>query len=1201
MKKRNKLLALALALSNLLSMGFTVKAEEADTAIENPKLARSILESNGKYATVGEEGVSYPTGWDVDRRGGDVTQQNMGYVSILDTSEEYPVIMYHDIKDRSTGKLVFESSFLFIDAYKGFSIDLMNQQDGTRAVSFGIDNGWFAYDEGKKGVKRLHKIQDNKQYRYKAIIDLDARTAEVSVDGQLIGTYSFTDAAAKTINYLRIKTPDDQEMTVRFTNMKVTENYLIDEQFYGGFPYDWECISVDDGSVKVSGDHSTNMAFTATLTINDSNIIDNTVVRKVFEKSKGNVYTEFRFLRPEKAVDGMNILIKSDDKVAVKLGLSEGNLVDAEGNVLTNVSNTIWHILGIEADTRTGMAQIRYNGRDLCQIPFTESVDYIDRLEFATSVTGKSDLQIKDVVAYIKYSPEEISEYPSAPVIPEKKDDSIVGMMVCDLWHEGGHVGWDRISAYPDREPYLGWYDDTLTEVADWEAKWLAEHGVDAALKCFYVDGGNYNGGPLEPVDSNSAFNAWFNADYTGYMKYALINCATPAGNDPVGHWRNAIVPLWIEQYFKDPRYLVVDNKPVVYMFSWEWTTILGSVEAVAEEIDYLRQEAIKAGFDGVYIFGNAHHLAQKQTAKAVGLDGCIVYNWGRDTANVKFTINQHELQWEMCKSDDVLDLIPVASKGYDKQAWDGGIRSGYASPEDFEYLLEYLKNDYMERYDEDSPASRFICLANWNEYGEGHFMNPSTLHGFGYLDAVRNVFTNGSEHEDTRPSEKVKERLEGRYADDRKWLVHIPPTESQIPSKVLKGWYFNNPADAAEWKVEKQIDGFKNENGNLVGKTNNMDAGIILVNDIKYNIDNAPYIKVRMKIDSCDEEAEIFFKTEENDRWHQSQSQRVPISSTDGYYDYYFKMSDNSLWNGNLKSIRFDMCRDPEINFAIESIEVLENEQVPIKISINGETQKTKGTIDLTNGVTYVPTWPHQGYQEKLECAVIYDNATQTVSVTHKNADMIFTIGSDIVTINGNEVKLAKPLEMVDGLPNLPIRVLAEAIGAEIAWDGESRKILITTQQEEVVVSDYDISTRVPNQWEFEVPGDLEGWTCSTQFYFSRARVKDGQLQLKSMSVDPNMSRNVDFDSSKYKTIKVRVKNESDSNVMQVFWASSIAGGISAQNCQTVTISKNDEDFVEYTFDMSKHANWKGKITQLRIDPIAAMGPISFDYIRVE
>jgi hypothetical protein len=43
----------------------------------------------------------------------------------------------------------------------------------------------------------------------------------------------------------------------------------------------------------------------------------------------------------------------------------------------------------------------------------------------------------------------------------------------------------------------------------------------------------------------------------------------------------------------------------------------------------------------------------------------------------------------------------------------------------------------------------------------------PSTLAGFGYLDAMREVFTGGGAHEDAKPTEQQKRRFTVLYPKD--------------------------------------------------------------------------------------------------------------------------------------------------------------------------------------------------------------------------------------------------------------------------------------------------------------------------------------------------------------------------------------------------------------------------------------------------
>ena len=61
------------------------------------------------------------------------------------------------------------------------------------------------------------------------------------------------------------------------------------------------------------------------------------------------------------------------------------------------------------------------------------------------------------------------------------------------------------------------------------------------------------------------------------------------------------------------------------------------------------------------------------------------------------------------------------------------------------------------------------LILDNWNEWGEGHYLLPCTECGFGYLDAIRKVFTNASEnYVDIIPEDIGMGPYENVY---RKWL----------------------------------------------------------------------------------------------------------------------------------------------------------------------------------------------------------------------------------------------------------------------------------------------------------------------------------------------------------------------------------------------------------------------------------------------
>ena len=1155
-----------------------------------------LMVTNGKYLIGVWEGVHQPSGWDIDRRGGTVSQTNNSCITLNDTSEEYPIIMTHAVGKRTGEQLTYECKLQFADACDGFELYLGSRE--KNAVEFGTENGWLVYRDGQKGSVRILRIDEGSWYRLKAVADFERKAVELSVGGTLAGSFSFT-GDTDEISLVGLATPDKEEMTVSIGYMCVYENYLINEGFYSGeFPYDWECEAMDEGAVSV--DPVGNEYKPLNLTVSDKSIIDNTVVRKVFERSAGKIICEFRYLGDDKNT-GVRFSLKDGERTAAELGIVKGELTDVNGRGLVGVTSRMWHIIRFEADTAAKTALVKYDGRRLATIPFTEDCAYIDRLELSTGIKGKVTYKIRDVMAYVEQDTP--TDYLSAPLRPDDGSGKIVCMQSCDLWDEQG-IGWDPITAYSNRIPYLGWYDETKSEVTDWEIKWMAEHGVDVLLKCWYLPEGNYTGEPVEPVKATSAMNAFYNCKYSDdYMKYGLIVCSYPAKNNPQGHWREAIVPYWIEQCFSDERYIVVDNKPVIFMFGWE-TLIrnFGSEEKVKAELDYLRGECRRAGFDGAYLVAycpqTADGGAAMTSAKNSGFDYTFVYTWGSSSYKAAHQTEGMQRQRDM----RVLDAIPNISMGYHPGAWHIKPEVPYASDEAYTQVAEFIKNDLMPQYEESSLAAKMVTLDNWNEWGEGHFVSPSSLNGFGYLDVIRKVFSGGGEHKDETPTDAQKSRFAGRYDQNRTWLRYIEPQNPVYPTKVKAGWYFDNEKDCAMWQIEKQVDALDMSGGALHGKTTGADGGIVVTGDLKIDISNSPYIKIRMKTDNAENMGEVFFTTEENNGWTQLQAARYEADAAGEYADYYFKMSDCAYWHGTLNKLRFDMSSSEGVEFSIRSIEILENDRVPVSLYIDGVKQEYKGECVVKDGTIYIPTWPHMGYQDALHAAVIYNNAAKTVTFTHSDAEIVFTLGSDIAVINGVEQKLAGPVETVNNLPNLPIRLIAEAMGDTVSWNSEANAVEIITKEaqrepEEV----YDISSRVPNQWEFEVKDDLEGWVCNTQYHYSRIKVRDGVLTLKSKSNDPIMTHTVDIDAKEYKTIKICAKNLSESTKMQVFFASSVTGGIDGTKVVTSSVSAKDEDFTEYTFDMSSNENWQGTITNLRIDPIDSTGTILIDYIRVE
>lgn len=131
--------------------------------------------------------------------------------------------------------------------------------------------------------------------------------------------------------------------------------------------------------------------------------------------------------------------------------------------------------------------------------------------------------------------------------------------------------------------------------------------------------------------------------------------------------------------------------------------------------------------------------------------------------------------------------LIPVVGMGRDDLAWERN-PGGYCTIEDFTELLRWTRNDLMPTLDGSTLGSKMVLLDNWNEYGEGHFIMPSGLHGFGYVDAVREIFGDGNtSHEDVLPTDKQLKRIHHMYIQDRH-VVKVDKDPGRADLEVLNG-----------------------------------------------------------------------------------------------------------------------------------------------------------------------------------------------------------------------------------------------------------------------------------------------------------------------------------------------------------------------------------------------------------------------------
>ncbi len=364
-------------------------------------------------------------------------------------------------------------------------------------------------------------------------------------------------------------------------------------------------------------------------------------------------------------------------------------------------------------------------------------------------------------------------DYP-ADYVPEPKpcpakEPYIVGLQSCNLWCEGtAYCGWDFVYPLGDRKPYLGWYDEGNPEECDWETKWEVEHGITFEMHCWYRVSHDAVGNPIKDGDMDqSIIKGLFNARYSSFKKFAIMYTNDNGGFTTYDDFCQNIVPYWIEYFFKDPRYFQLDGKPVICLYNYDkFEKDLGGAEKVKTAVQYLRDEAAKAGFPALIVvteLRNPETVAKMQARKAAGFDAIYAYSWFTPgfAAQQKNNLAQRDMATQAG-----LDQLPTFGMGWDARPW-GGNRAGWASKEEYKKTALWVRDELMPSEPSGSLGARMLILDNWSEFGEGHVIMPSDIHGFDYLDAIREVFTAGGPPEDLRPTDQQKRRINVLFPRD--------------------------------------------------------------------------------------------------------------------------------------------------------------------------------------------------------------------------------------------------------------------------------------------------------------------------------------------------------------------------------------------------------------------------------------------------
>ena len=1113
------------------------------------------------------------SGWSFDNRGGPVKTAETGPYNLQDLSTEFGTALIRDVAVTSSGTVVLETTVDFMTGFDGFFLQFTDT-NGKPTYRLSTENGKFAV-LGANGVSTaLDAATDGTTYDFKITLDLSAGTSKTVINDVDCGAFPLL--SSDIINF-RFATTDEDVLTVVPGTILLYGNYAANEHFTfadnDAVPYGWTASASDGAGSTVK-----NNEFVMSIPAGGE-----AKAAFGFEALSTTPCFETLLFMPE-AKAGASFTLMNGDTPAFTVSTKADGFY-ANDTLLRAFQGRMWYRLRVEFDIPAGTALVKINGKVLGTFDLAEGISSIDSLNVALSGTDAAELRFDDIKIHTLV---DYTDYVPAPVKPAGEEKYNIGINICSLWrNDSTHWGWDCITPFDEIRPLLGYYDEGSPEVMDWEIKWMAEHGIDFQLFCWY---GSSSNSPMKTTHLSSALmDGYFNAKYSDAMDFALLwEAANASRPSNLQEFKDYFLAYWMEYFFNDSRYMTIDNKAVMAVFgASQLVSSMGSPAAVKEAFDYMREEIKTLGYDGMIIMACGD---VSETVRDCGFDAVYAYNWGKQGYDPEYTKQRIENN----QNKNLVHTVPTISTGFNNIGW-AGTRSPNMSVEDFRSIQEWVKDTALKKYEnaDQNWKKNFVMFSTWNEYGEGTYMMPSGLNEFGYLDAIRDAYTDGGAHEDPRPNDTQLARINHLFPSYRALIRPLRHETAPAPGKVMLKYDFTK--DMGLFTANESITTQKVTDKGFYGVCTTHEPIININDEIGLDLAGVTHVKVTMRAEATDS-AQLFFITDRDENWSEDQSFSFNVDGSADLKEYVIDVRGNAKWNGKLLKIRFDPIRH-EGTFEIASIEFLGQEETQ-KYLVNGiEMEMDEVSVPyVDNNYHMMPFNPATGIHYYLNSFFTWNKADGVLTFEANHHSVSFTMGEKTAVIDGKATSLDCTPVLKDGLPMLPVEVLCSALGYTL--DDADGNINIVTPQ---AARYEDMQNRTPYRWEFNLDGDMEGWTPGGN---ATGVVSDGVFHGTSASTDPvMMGPEISLDASQYDRIEIRMKNKVEAERGSVGIYFTTPNGSWSQDryvSKRLAALDTGDEYYTYVLQMDVNRFWTGTITQLRLDPYDALGTFDIDYIRI-
>ena len=1146
------------------------------------------------------------SGWKQYESGGLFTRSySAADTNINDYSEELPVYMTKQVETITFGKLGWRFGFKTDANVDGAEFYLGCGAEPT--VMLYTNNGklWLK-QEGGNDID-LGVCKPSKWNGIITNINIDERTVDVYINGQKKAEKAGFSSATKTIDNVYLGSGRERTGTVTIDEtLSLERGYRVLDTFATQFddkiPEFYEDISTAGKAVM----HNFGYAKYDTYALELDTTEGSAAAKRSFDPINRNFIVEYMQFAPSNGSPA-GLTLKNADKDMIDICFNNGK-INVLGNSIYNYTENLWYRIYLDINVDDKTADVWVNGKLMKKaVKINESTADC----FVVYADMSDNLPLFDnFKVYPKMA--EPNNYIEAPVIPAKKrDDTYLGMQVCSLWREGKHSGWEVQNHYKERTPYLGYYDEGSPEVADWEIKWMAEHGIDFEYYCWYRSG--KAGEPIELTDHSEAIHDGFmHAKYSDSMKFAIFyeNANSLATN--MTDFKTNIVPYWIEYFFKDERYATVDGRPIIGVYDWgQLSSAMGGTAGVREAIEYLASECEKLGIGRPYWMVTTSDYSESalKTYKDGGMDANYSYHAKYATMGQLKTILEGRV-------NEYIDVVPPLAVGFNGRSWGQNkwdLHYGLAYPDEYEALCKWVFDSYLPNIKK-STSKNVVTVNTWNEYGEGTVVAPAGMEGFNYLEAIRNTFTKGGTHNDRVPTREEKDRFNNLYPHTAiKPHVKKESVPQMISENVKYSFTFNSPEDLQAWTTNDDIKDIRVQNGVLVGDIIGKEPSLTLHKELE--LDDVNAVRIKLKNSTASRLAYLYWKHKGKDVYN-DENLEIEISHLDKEAKEYTKKTwDIKTWNGTVDEIKIVPTYNGVTDIKELGLNRFEIERIDFLAGDN--TENLEGIYYVVDGVPYncVPPAivednevyvPMRSIRDIYDMLLEWDPVTNAAHLASNKLQKFLSANlSSGLLYNRERILEGVPKAFErDGISYVPIQAL-NLMNFDMEFDKEAGCIRIYKQSKKIE-EDKSASTKkreVLRGYEFNQDGNFEGWTVLWRI--TNSRVEDGALKGTISGTDNSYT--IDgfepIEADKVKNIAINIKNKTNCPYYSIYFATDDGPDWSASRWIRVNnMATDSSSFAEYNVDPGKYESWKGMITALRIDvPAWTTGDFEIDSFRLE